>query len=123
MDQLRGYQFFEMMRNRGLRNGELSHQGLARNLVMMSDGRKDGEPLGVRDRLSDSLLLTFGQLNLRGSHSPNLGILEVACQHRSQKKRLSILVSCRGLGAAADGWRSSVVVVGDRASPGGVLRS
>lgn len=53
---------------------------------MAGNCRKDGEPLGIRDRLGDSLVLTFGQLYLCGCHSSNLGILEIPCQHRCQKK-------------------------------------
>ncbi|MDF1840659.1 MAG: hypothetical protein P1U77_04450 [Rubripirellula sp.] len=86
MNQIRGCQLFKVMRNRSLRDRKLSHQRFAWNLVMAGDCRQDGEPLGVRDRLGDSLLLTFGQPDLCGCHSSNLGILGIACQHRCQKK-------------------------------------
>ena len=87
MNQIRGHQFLEMMRNSSLRDRKLSDKRFAWNLVMAGDCRQDGEPLGIRDRLGDSLVLTFVQLYLCGYHSSNLGILGITGQHRCQKKK------------------------------------
>lgn len=98
MNQIRRHQFLEMMRSRSLRDRKLSDKRFAWNLVMAGDYRQDGEPLGIRDRLGDSLVLTLVHRYLCDCHSSNLGILGISGQHRCQKKS-----GCQ-LASDSSGW-------------------